>query len=518
MAGTATKTRRAKNAPYLADIDPRDLLANPRNVRAQHGDLTELTASIAARGVLQALLVVPEEGGHLIVAGHRRAAAAAAALEADTWPEGLSPTVPCLVRPDLAGVPADQVVSMLIENDQRADITASERALAYSQLELFGLDTTEIARRTGRTLKHVTNSLRLVGLGETATAAADAGKLTLEDVAELAEFEDDPKAMKRILQDVDTSWGVKHKVSEERRKRETDAAVAKLRAELEAAGVTIARKPKGWPWNCREALVTELRTADDKTIDPSKVQAKPGFAALVTEGYGNARAEIICLDPESHGYKRVGHTYYKSPAKIAEEERAAEARELRKVQLSDARGVRERFLVERFGNAKVVKGLLVEAVRATVEKPMFVRGGDADLIEALAGGDINETASAGQDRLNRLLVAMWITAEEHNFNELCGVRPWGCNRERAVAWLDRLAEAGYTLSEIEATMRTELAAPEVDEDEEDVDDEDAADEPEAEDEEPEAEHGEPDPEDDEPEADGGERDTDPGADEPEVQA
>ncbi|MFD0785514.1 ParB N-terminal domain-containing protein, partial [Micromonospora azadirachtae] len=67
----AVKARpRGKKAPYLAQIDPRELVAHPTNLRTQLGDLTELRASIAASGVLQALTVVPEDGGMRIVAGH----------------------------------------------------------------------------------------------------------------------------------------------------------------------------------------------------------------------------------------------------------------------------------------------------------------------------------------------------------------------------------------------------------------------------------------------------------------
>jgi hypothetical protein len=74
-------------------LDPRELVAHPRNVRADLGDLTGLTASIAAQGVLEPLVVVPSGDGHQIVAGHRRAAAAIAA--------GLD-RVPCIVRRDLS--------------------------------------------------------------------------------------------------------------------------------------------------------------------------------------------------------------------------------------------------------------------------------------------------------------------------------------------------------------------------------------------------------------------------------
>jgi ParB/RepB/Spo0J family partition protein len=455
----ATKPRgRGKKAPYLAQIDPRDLLDHPSNVRTQLGDLTELRASIAASGVLQALTVVPEGDGHQIVAGHRRAAAAREAMEAGEWPEGQPQTVPCLVRPDMVGMAPEQIVAMLVENDQRADLTESERAAGYAQLELFGLDVAEIARRTGRAKKHVQSALKLTRLGEVATAAADAGKLSLEDVAELAEFEDDPKAMEKILKDVGTGWGVKHKVGEERRKRQVKEAVAAVTAELDAAGVKIVKRPKEFPYNCQMARVDQLQTADGAEIDPEAVKALDGYGALVEERYEKAEAIIVCLDPEAHGYKRTGHSYWKSPAEIAAKEAREREIEERKAKLKAAAGVRRRFLVEKYGSAKGAKTLLVEAMRFAVVWPDFLQHRlDHELVKELCGGELTEGVTAGQDRLNRLLVTRLICAQEHNVEQVADGR-WSAHADLIVPWLNRLEEDGYELSDAEREWRTQRIA------------------------------------------------------------
>lgn len=455
-----TKARsRGKKAPYLAQIDPRDLLAHPSNLRNQLGDLTELRDSIAASGVLQALTVVPEDDGHRIVAGHRRAAAAAEALEAGEWPDGLTQTVPCLVRPDLVGMAPAQIVAMLVENDQRVDLTESERAFGYAQLELFGLDVAEIARRTGRAQKHVTSALKLTKLGEAATAAADAGKLSLEDIAELEEFEDDPKTMEKILKDVGSSWGIKHKIQEERRKRQVKEAITAVTAELEAAGVKIVKKPKEWPYNCQMARVDQLETADGEKVDPAAVKALDGYGALIEERYEKAEAIIVCLDPEAHGYKRTGHSYYKSAAEVAAKEARERAAEERRAALKAAREIRRRFVVEKYGSAKGAKALLVEALRAAVVAPGFFDRSEADLVQALAGGDVRDGLTAGVDRLNRLLVARFVAAEEANLDTVAAGR-WSNREDMVLPWLARLAADGYELSEAEVTWRDELIAEE----------------------------------------------------------
>jgi ParB family chromosome partitioning protein len=462
VTAAATKARRTKakaTAPYLAQLDPRELVAHPSNLRRDLGDLTELRASIAAHGVWQALTVVPEDdGGHRIVAGHRRAAAAAEVLEAGEWPDGTPQAVPCLVRPDMVGLAPDQIVAMLVENDQRANLTESERAAGYAQLELFGLDVAEIARRTGRTQKHVQSALKLTKLGEVATAAADAGKLTLEDVAELEQFEDDPKAMTRILKGVESGWGVRHRVQEEKRKREEKAATEALTAELTAAGVRVLKKPKDWPWNCAMAKVEDLADADGQPIDPEAVKKLDGFGAII-DGYGTMRAVIVCEDPEAHGYQRTRWTQYKSPAQKAAEEQAKREAEERRRKLLDAGEVRRRFLVERWGSAKNAKALLVDAMRAAVVMPGFYDRAEDELVAAIAGGDPRDGQTAGIDRLNRLLVARFIAAHEANTATVAAGRY--SNREHLVLpWLDRLVAEGYELSEAEQTWRAELVEEE----------------------------------------------------------
>jgi ParB-like nuclease domain len=74
----------------LVHLHPRALPAKPDNVRTHLGGSGPLAASIAAWGVLEPLVVIPDGGGgHRIVAGHRRNAAAIIAEQ---------PTVPCIVR------------------------------------------------------------------------------------------------------------------------------------------------------------------------------------------------------------------------------------------------------------------------------------------------------------------------------------------------------------------------------------------------------------------------------------
>jgi ParB family chromosome partitioning protein len=106
-------------------------------------------------------------------------------------------------------VPADQVVAMPNQNDeaQRVPLLATERAAGYAQLVAFDLTQAGIGRRTGHRSTEVRAALRLHTMSDTARHAADTGNLSLTDVEALSEFDDDPKAIERILKDAGTSWG-----------------------------------------------------------------------------------------------------------------------------------------------------------------------------------------------------------------------------------------------------------------------------------------------------------------------
>ena len=116
--------------------------------------LVSLTASVAAVGVLQPVLVRPVDGDRFqLIAGERRWRAAKRA--------GLQ-TIPALVRtvPD-----ADALEQALVENLHREDLNALEEAAAYQQLmEDFGLTQEEVANRVGKSRSAVTNTLRLFQL------------------------------------------------------------------------------------------------------------------------------------------------------------------------------------------------------------------------------------------------------------------------------------------------------------------------------------------------------------------
>lgn len=183
----ATVTASASDSPLkslsIAAIEP--LPGNPRKHFAEDA-LEELAASIAARGVIQPIIVRPKgEGKYQLVAGERRWRAAQKAQLHE---------IPALVR-DLGE--REVMALALIENLQREDLNPVEEARAYQRLaDEEGMTQAEIARMVEKSRSHVANIQRLLGLPGAVLDLVEAGKLSMgharaligqDDAAELAQ-------------------------------------------------------------------------------------------------------------------------------------------------------------------------------------------------------------------------------------------------------------------------------------------------------------------------------------------
>jgi ParB family chromosome partitioning protein len=128
---------------------------NPGQPRQVMGDLSELMASVAEKGIIEPLVVRPHAGRFQIVAGERRYHAAVQV--------GLR-EVPVVVRE------ADDKEVMelaLVENLQRKDLTAFEEADALQQLaQRCGYTHEDMARKLGKSRTAITESLSLNNMPE----------------------------------------------------------------------------------------------------------------------------------------------------------------------------------------------------------------------------------------------------------------------------------------------------------------------------------------------------------------
>jgi ParB family transcriptional regulator, chromosome partitioning protein len=128
-----------------------DLLdPNPNQPRQVMGDLSELMASIAEKGIIEPLIVRQRGGRFQIIAGERRYHAAVQVGVRE---------VPVVVRESDDG----EVMELaLIENLQRKDLTAFEEAEALHQLaQRCGYTHEDMARKLGKSRTAITESLSL---------------------------------------------------------------------------------------------------------------------------------------------------------------------------------------------------------------------------------------------------------------------------------------------------------------------------------------------------------------------
>ncbi|WP_445341623.1 ParB/RepB/Spo0J family partition protein [Bifidobacterium sp. ESL0820] len=193
---TATKTQGAampaEGQPVLLQVKAANLNPNPDNPRKDLGDLTELSASIAAQGVQQPLVVTSadKQGRHTIIMGHRRYAAAIKA--------GLD-TLPCIVRK--AGQ-QEQAELMLVENTQRAGLTPIEEAKGYARLLELGESEDQMAKATGRSRTTVRRRLRAASLDPTLLPDR---QVSFDQLDRIAGFDGRPDLQKKLMKAAGTN-------------------------------------------------------------------------------------------------------------------------------------------------------------------------------------------------------------------------------------------------------------------------------------------------------------------------
>lgn len=160
-------------------IEVEKIKPNPYQPRRDFNEdaLKDLASSIREHGVLQPILVTKREIDtptgleveYQLIAGERRWRAANLA--------GLT-QIPAIIR---RGVPDDRLrlELALIENVQREDLNAMERAKAFKKLiDEFHLVQREIAERIGKSRELIANTLRLLLLPQEMQDALHQGKIT----------------------------------------------------------------------------------------------------------------------------------------------------------------------------------------------------------------------------------------------------------------------------------------------------------------------------------------------------
>ncbi|HXB53644.1 MAG TPA: ParB/RepB/Spo0J family partition protein [Vicinamibacteria bacterium] len=168
----------------IEDIEP-----NPRQPRQNLGDLSELTASIREKGVLEPILVRQNGARYQIIAGERRYRAA---LEA-----GLA-EMPCIVRDS---TDAETMELALVENLQRKDLTAFEEAEGLKALaEMYDYTHERMAAKLGKSRTSITESLSLTAMPEQVREACRLADIASKSVLLQVVRQADPARMIALVE------------------------------------------------------------------------------------------------------------------------------------------------------------------------------------------------------------------------------------------------------------------------------------------------------------------------------
>lgn len=191
-----------KDSVFWIEIDK--IFPNPFQPRREFDQsrLQDLADSIRQYGVLQPLVVtrrerVKEEGGLIVdyelISGERRLRASKLV--------GLS-QVPVLIRAE-DDTDKMKLEMAIIENLQREDLNAVERARAFERLmREFNLKPAEIGKKIGKSRVYVANTVRLLMLPNEMLEAISTGEITEGHARALLMLIDRPEEQKTIFKEV----------------------------------------------------------------------------------------------------------------------------------------------------------------------------------------------------------------------------------------------------------------------------------------------------------------------------
>ncbi len=185
-------------------VEVHKIQPNPYQPRREFDEskLKELAESIRQYGVLQPLVVtrkeVPKDDGGIsveyeLIAGERRLRASRLA--------GIG-QVPVIIR-DGAESDHMKLELAIIENLQREDLNAVDRARAFKQLaDEFSLSHTQVAQKVGRSREYVSNTIRLLLLPDDILTALGQGHIAEGHARTILMLNDRPQEQNVIFKEI----------------------------------------------------------------------------------------------------------------------------------------------------------------------------------------------------------------------------------------------------------------------------------------------------------------------------
>lgn len=461
----------------LAEIPIEELDHYPDNVREDYKITSAFCQSVKTE-LQVALSVVPipddyvrpegnEHYRYWVVKGNRRLAGARQV--------GLTHLL-CVIDMNRAGDRAGQFMDMVTENEQREGLTIFERARALFQAHEAGASRTRIRKSTGLSREDVSAGVKAGALSAQAKDAALAMRYewTLTDLAILAEFDHDEEALAEIRKRV--SWGqsVEYAAGYIRTEREEAAEHARLRGELESAGVAVTDTLPAGAMTLRRL---SLEIGDELTESELTAETHATCDGHGVYFFGPLQATFYCTTPDQHGYappeprSNLATDTTTAVTTTATGPAGSGSGSERKIVIEGNRAwkacavVRHEWLTGLLARKTAPKQVLkfVTGQLLTMPEPLCKDLGGArrsTLFTKLAAApdpQCVETATA--TRLPLLQLAPIAVAYERQLTEAgesaatWRIDRWSpCTRADAAVWLSFLVELGYTPSPIERSV------------------------------------------------------------------
>ena len=256
---------------------------HPNNPRRELGDLTELAASIEAKGVLQNLTVVPaEEGGYRIIIGHRRHAAAKLAGLTD---------LPCVIT---HMTPKEQIDTMAVENLQRQDLTPYEEAECFQMMLDMGGTVEAVAKDTGFSESTIRRRVSLLKLDKGEFQKAETRGATMTDYLKLNDIKD-PERRNKVLTTIGTpdfNYSLKNAIADQEFAVKFAEALKFVQEADWIKEKTTENTCYGGPWSC-------ARYFDKQNQEPIKPPKDKDTATYIYSVENDVRIYIYRKGPDS---------------------------------------------------------------------------------------------------------------------------------------------------------------------------------------------------------------------------
>lgn len=430
--------------PTLEMLDPATLTVDV-NVRKDAALTADFVASIREHGVMEPVIAHRKDDGTVhVLMGQRRTRGAV---------EAARPLIPVMIieSPE----EAERIVTQVVENIQRAELTEADEADAYHQLSLIGVPAAAIAKKTGRTKTSVEGALK--AKASQAGAAALGKGSSIEEALIMAEFEGDEDAtaeLESVLTDEPDQ--LLHVAQLLRDRRDSATALAALREELTARGKTVVEDAGHYAEEENLYVSAALRADGEPATD------EDANAYVISSDYrGEHHAK-----PAITGWKDLGFTpryerydggtgARKGPMTDEQKAERKTLIENNKAMVS-ATTVRREFVKSLLAKKQAPKGWQYFTVHAITHHPETAGGYDGEVAADMAGAKIEASKTWGWNPLRDhvaksparpevSLIALICAGYEKTIAKDSWRSPSRTHRD----YLAQLITWGYTPSEVE---------------------------------------------------------------------